>query len=163
MEKEYKASLADNPFDEKSECRLGEIAFRATNLKDALAHYSRAVDLQPNDADAALGLGNTLAAMHQPEKARALLEHAVQLEPFDPAIHYRLASVYRELGRAADANRELAEFKRIRDMKERLKSALSGNAPETGERRADGRGYTEIARYPCPKTGTSRRRLVKAP
>ena len=121
VEKEYKASLADNPFDEKSECRLGEIAFRATNLKDALAHYSRAVDLQPNDADAALGLGNTLAAMHQPEKARPLLEHAVQLEPFDAAIHYRLAAVYRELGRAADATRELGEFKRIRDMKDRLR------------------------------------------
>ena len=119
-EKEYRASLANNSFDEKSECRLGEIAFRAADLKDAYAHYSRAVNLQPNDADAALGLGNTLAAMHQPDKAQPLLEHAVQLEPFSAVIHYRLASVYRDVGRTADANRELAEFKRIREMKERL-------------------------------------------
>jgi tetratricopeptide (TPR) repeat protein len=119
-EKEYRAALAGNSFDEKSECRLGEIAFRAADLKDAFAHFSRAVELLPNDADAALGLGNTLAAMHQPDKARPLLEHAVQLEPFSAAIHYRLALVYRALGRTADANRELAEFKRIREMKERL-------------------------------------------
>jgi hypothetical protein len=32
-----------------------------------------------------------------------------------------LASVYRELGKADDARRELAEFQRIRDMKDRLK------------------------------------------
>jgi len=120
-EKEYRAALANNSFDEKSECRLGEIAFRAANLKDAFADYSRAVNLQPNDADAALGLGNTLAAMHQLDKALPLLERAVKLEPFSSVIHYRLASVYREMGRAADANRELAEFKRIREMKVRLK------------------------------------------
>jgi tetratricopeptide (TPR) repeat protein len=119
-EKEYRAALANNPFDEKSECRLGEIGFRAADLKDALAHYSRAVDLQPNDADAALGLGNTLAAMHQLDKAQLLLERAAKLEPFSSVIHYRLASVYREMGRTTDANRELAEFKRVREMKERL-------------------------------------------
>ncbi len=36
-------------------------------------------------------------------------------------IRYRLASVYRDLGKADDARRELAEFQRIRDMKDRLK------------------------------------------
>ncbi len=121
VEKEYKASLADNPSDEKAECRLGDMAFRAADLKGAFAHYSRAVDLQPKDADAALGLGKTLAAMNQPEKAQALLERAVQLDPFDAVIHFRLASVYRTAGRTADANRELAEFQRLKEMKERLK------------------------------------------
>jgi len=120
-EEQYRAALADNPFDEKSECRLGEIAFRNNDLKAALEHYSRALSLQPNDADAGLGLGKTLASMHQPEKAKAYLEKAAQLDPFDAVIHYRLASVYRELGQTADAHRELAEFERIKDMKERLK------------------------------------------
>ena len=38
VEKEYRAALADNPFDEKSECRLGEIALRESELEHALAH-----------------------------------------------------------------------------------------------------------------------------
>jgi tetratricopeptide (TPR) repeat protein len=119
-EAEYKAALAVDPFDQKSECRLGEIEFRASELKSAFEHYSRAVTLQPDDADANLGLGKTLAAMHQPVRARAQLEHAVRLEPFDAETHYRLASVYRELGLPSDAERELAEFRKMKDMKNRL-------------------------------------------
>jgi len=120
-ESEYRAALAANPFDEKSECRLGEIAFRGGDVKAAYEHYSRALGLAPNDADANLGVGKTLASMHQPDKAEAPLVRAAQLEPFEPVIRYRLASVYRELGKADDARRELAEFQRIRDMKDRLK------------------------------------------
>lgn len=121
VESEYKAALAGNPLDIKAECRLGDQAFRDRDLEAAYAHYSRALSLAPNDGDANLGLGKTLDSMHQPEKAQAHLVRAAQLEPFDAVIHYRLASVYRELGKTADERRELAEFQRIRDMKDRLK------------------------------------------
>jgi tetratricopeptide (TPR) repeat protein len=121
VEKEYQAALAANPFDEKSECRLADIAARRSDLKGAAAHYSRALELQPNDADANLGYAKTLMATHQTEKAGPLLEHASRLEPYNAVTHYRLSVVYRELGRAADARRELAEFQRLKEMKERLK------------------------------------------
>ncbi len=38
-EREYKAALAENPFDEKSECRLGDIASRRSDQKAALEYY----------------------------------------------------------------------------------------------------------------------------
>src|SRR5438477_12450392 len=121
VEKEYQAALSDNPLDEKAECRLGEIALRASELESALAHYSRALELQPNDADACLGIGKTLTQMHRTADAEPYLKRAAQLEPFTAATHYRLSLVYRAAGRASDAQRELAEFQRLRDMKERLK------------------------------------------
>jgi len=121
VETEYKAALADNPFDEKSECRLAEIASRRSDLKTAEAHYSRALDLQPNDADANLGYARILIAMNQLEKAGALLERATRLEPYNAATHYRLATVYRGLGRNVDARRELSEFQRLSGIKEHLK------------------------------------------
>ena len=121
VEKEYRAALADNPFDEKAECRLGEIAFRASDLESALAHYSRAVELQPNDAEASLGMGKTLTQMHRMADAEPYLQRAAQLEPFTAVTHYRLSLVYRAAGRTADAQRELAEFQRLKEMKERLK------------------------------------------
>src|SRR5438477_1121026 len=121
VESEYKAALAANPFDEKSECRLAEIAARRPDLKSAAAHYSRALELQPNDADANLGYAKILTAMNEPEKAEILLERATRLEPYNAATHYRLAMVYRSLGRTADARRELAEFQRLNGMKEHLK------------------------------------------
>jgi tetratricopeptide (TPR) repeat protein len=121
VEKEYQAALSDNPFDEKAECRLGEIALRASDLESALAHYKRAVELQPSDADASLGLGKTLTQMHRTAEAEPYLKRAAQLEPFTAVTHYRLSLMYRAAGRTSDAQRELAEFQRLKEMKERLK------------------------------------------
>lgn len=119
-EKQYKAALAGNPFDEKSECRLGDISMRRSDLKDARAYYSRALEMQPNDPDANLGMAKVLMAMHEPQKAEPHLEHAAQLEPFDPATHYRLGVLYRELGRTDDAHREFAEFEKLKKMRNKL-------------------------------------------
>jgi tetratricopeptide (TPR) repeat protein len=121
VEPEYRAALAENPFDEKSESRLGEIALRASDLEAAQAHYKRALELQPNDADACVGMGRTLTQMHRPADAEPYLKRAAQIDPFTAVTHYRLSQVYRAEGRAADAQKELAEFQKLKDMKERLK------------------------------------------
>ncbi len=121
-EKEYRAALAENPFDEKSECRLGDIAARRSDQKGALEYYTRALRLQPNDTDANLGLAKALMALHEPQEAKAPLLHAVQLEPFSPASHYRLGILYRELGQAEESRRELAEFERLKKEKNNLQS-----------------------------------------
>jgi tetratricopeptide (TPR) repeat protein len=121
VEKEYRAALSDNPFDEKAECRLGEIALKASDLEAAASHYKRALELQPNDAEACVGMGRTLTQMHRPADAEPYLKRAAQIEPFTAATHYRLSQVYRAAGRTDDAQKELAEFQRLKDMKERLK------------------------------------------
>jgi len=121
VEKEYQAALSDNPFDGKAECRLGEIALRASDLESALKHYRRGLELQPNDAEASLGVGKTLSQMHRQTEAEPYLKRAAQLEPFTAVTHYRLSLVYRAAGRTAEAQKELAEFQRLKDMKERLK------------------------------------------
>ena len=120
VEREYKAALAANPFDERSECRLGDIAAHESDLTAAEAHYSRALQLQPNDADAIIGLAKTYISMNQQEKAMPLLERAAQLEPFNAVIHYHLSTLYRKQGKTDDAKRELAEFRRLRGMKAKL-------------------------------------------
>jgi tetratricopeptide (TPR) repeat protein len=120
-EPEYRASLALNPFDEKSQCRLGKIASGKGDLSGAYAHYSQALELQPDDPEANLNLGKILVSMDQPAKARPLLERAVRLEPFDAVARFRLGTVYRQLGRSEDSRRELAEFQRLKQMKDRLR------------------------------------------
>ena len=119
-EKEYKAALAGNPFDEKSECRLGDIALRHSDPKTALTYYNRALEMQPDDSAANLGMAKALMSMHEPDKAAPRLERAVQLEPFDPAAHYRLGVLYRQLGRSEDSHRELAQFEKLKKMKAHL-------------------------------------------
>ena len=125
-EKEYEAALVQNSFDEKSECRLGRIALSRSDLKQAFAHFSRALELQPDDPEANLGAGRVLLAMNQPQKAQPLLEKAVRLDPSDPVAHYHLGTLDRRIGRTTDAQREFAEFQRLKRMKESLKVLYKG-------------------------------------
>jgi len=120
-ELEYKAALAVNPFDEKSECRLGELAAAKGDTAGSREHYERAVKLQPNDPEANIGLAKAFMAMNQPEKALPLLENAVKLDPTSAVAHFRLSTIYRQMGRAEDAKREIAEYQKYKNMKEKLR------------------------------------------
>jgi tetratricopeptide (TPR) repeat protein len=120
-ELEYKAALAINPFDEKSECRLGDLAAAKGDTAGSHEHYERALKLEPDDPEADIGLAKALMAMNQPEKALPLLENAVKLDPTSAVAHFRLSTIYRQMGRAEDAKRELAEYQKYKAMKEKLR------------------------------------------
>jgi tetratricopeptide (TPR) repeat protein len=120
-EGEYKAALLVNQFDEKSQFRLGEIAFRRGDLQQSYGHYSRAVQLQPNDAEADIGLAKALMLMNQADKAEALLNRALQTDPTSAVAHFRLSTLYRQTGRTAEAKRELEEYQKYKEMKEKLR------------------------------------------
>jgi tetratricopeptide (TPR) repeat protein len=120
-EKEYKAALAMNSFDEKSECRLGEIAALRGDQEEASTRYARALQLQPNDPEANIGMAKVLMFRNQTEKAEALLKHAIELDPTSSLAHYRLSTIYRQTGRVEDAKREVEEYQKYKDMKEKLR------------------------------------------
>jgi tetratricopeptide (TPR) repeat protein len=119
-ESEYKAAIAENALDEKAQCRLGDLARGKGDTAQAAEFYTTALRLQPDDADAAFGLAKALIAMNQDAKALPVLERAVQLEPTNAAAHFRLSTIYRELGRTADSRREVDEYKKYKTMKEKL-------------------------------------------
>jgi Tfp pilus assembly protein PilF len=123
-EPEYKAAIAENALDEKAETRLGDLSSRKGDSAQALQYYTTALRLQPDDAEAGFGLAKTLIAMNQQAKAVPILERAVQLEPTNAAAHFRLSTLYRELGRNADSQREVEEYKRYKLMKEKLEAVF---------------------------------------
>jgi tetratricopeptide (TPR) repeat protein len=120
-EKEYQAALASNPGDEKSECKLGDIAAVQGNAKAAMNYYEAALKLDPNDSDALVGLAKSDMTMNDPEKALPLLEQAAKLDPTSAVAHFRLSTLYRKLGRMDDANRELEDYQKYKAMKEKLR------------------------------------------
>ena len=120
-EKEYKAALEANPLDEQSECRLGDIALRSSDFKQAFDRFSHAVKLQPGDPEASIGLAKALISMNQPDKAEALLQHALQLDPTSAVAHFRLGTIYRQSGRTAEARHEMEEYHKYSQMKEKLR------------------------------------------
>jgi tetratricopeptide (TPR) repeat protein len=120
-EKEYKAALEANPFDEQAECRLGDIALQRDDLKEANEHYTRALQLQPNDPEASIGMAKVFMTMDQPQKAEQLLQHALQLDPTSAVAHFRLSTVYRQTGRTAEAKHEFEEYQKYKQMKDKLR------------------------------------------
>ena len=121
-EQEYRAALQENAQDEKTILRLAEIDAQKGNIEQSFKGYTKAVQLQPGDADAKLGLAKTLIAMNQSDKALAVLEDTVKLEPTNATAHYRLATLYRKIGRADDAKREVELYQRFKEMKEKLRA-----------------------------------------
>jgi tetratricopeptide (TPR) repeat protein len=131
-ETEYKSALEMNPFDEQSECRLGEIALQRDDLKEANERFSRALQLQPADPEASIGLAKVFMTMDQPQKAEPLLLHALQVDPTDALAHFRLSTIYRQAGRTADAKRELEEYQKYKQMKEKLRAIYHDLHQEQG-------------------------------
>jgi tetratricopeptide (TPR) repeat protein len=137
-ESEYKAALQANPSDEQSECRLGDIALRRNDTKEAFDRYTKAVQLQPGDPDANIGLAKVLMSLDQPEKAQPLLEHAIQLDPTSAVAHFRLSAVYRETGRPEDAKHELEQYQKYKGMKEKLQEIYREMRPDQIEDESKG-------------------------
>jgi cytochrome c-type biogenesis protein CcmH/NrfG len=135
-EKEYYAALVENPQNEKSILRLAEIDGRKGNTQKSYEEYTKAVELQPADADAKLGLAKTLIDMNQADKALSLLEDAVKLEPTNATAHYRLATLYRKMGRVDDAKREVELYQKLKDMKEKLRALYKELQVQPAEIRA---------------------------
>jgi tetratricopeptide (TPR) repeat protein len=121
-EAEYHAAIVENPLDEKAELRLGDLSSHQGDSAQAITHYTAALRLQPDDAEANFGLAKALIAMNQQAKALPVLERAVQLEPTNAAAHFRLSTIYREMGRTADSQHEVEEYKRYKQMKEKLEA-----------------------------------------
>jgi tetratricopeptide (TPR) repeat protein len=121
-EAQYKAALAENGSDEKAQSRLGDLSSHQGDSAQALKYYAAALRLRPDDAEAQFGMAKTLIAMNEQAKALPILERAVQLEPTNAAAHFRLSTLYREMGRTADAQEQVEEYKRYKAMKEKLEA-----------------------------------------
>ena len=64
--------------------------------------------------------GRALLAQDQPEKAVPLFEESVKLQPDNAQTHFYLEQAYRRVGRKADAQRERAEFVRLKSQQDPL-------------------------------------------
>lgn len=121
-EQEYRVAVADNALDEKALTRLGDIVAENGNLDEAEKYYKQALAIVPGDVDAKVGLAFIYGQKDNPTAALPLLESAVAADPGNIMAHYRLSSVYRALHRPDDAKREIAEYKKYKDLKEKLRT-----------------------------------------
>jgi tetratricopeptide (TPR) repeat protein len=121
-EQEYRIAVAENALDEKALSRLGDIVAEKGNLDEAEKLYKQALTIVRDDVDAEVGLASVYSQKDDPAAALPLLQSAVRADPGNIMAHYRLSMVYRALHRPDDAKSELAEYKKYKDLKEKLRT-----------------------------------------
>ena len=124
-EHEFELARAENPYDAHSEYELGEISYARSDLKTALEDYSKALEMQPDFAEAHIGLGEVLLDLGRVEEAIQHLRAAIRLDDENATAHYRLARAYKSLNQVDDAEREMKTFERLK--KSQSTNPSSGN------------------------------------
>ena len=82
---------------------LGNTLAREGRLADAIPHFERVLELDPENPGTDLDLGNVFAALGKPAQAIQHFERALQLKPEFAEAHYSLAMVLTGQGRLAEA------------------------------------------------------------
>jgi hypothetical protein len=104
---------------------LGRTLTDQGRLGEAVAHFSRAVRLQPASAEARLDLGVALTRQGKTSDAIASFEKAVNLQPDFEQAHVNLAIAFANTGRFAEAIREFNEALRINPDNEAARRAVA--------------------------------------
>jgi tetratricopeptide (TPR) repeat protein len=130
---EFEAALAANPRDEKAELELGMIADKKGDLKTALADDTRALQLNPNDTDACTESGKVLIEMSQKEQAQKMFERAIGIDPSNYVAHYRLAALYRQQGKTAEAKEQVADYQKYKETKDKLEKVFQNMRVASGQ------------------------------
>ena len=110
---ELEAELKVNPGSAEAEYEIGEAYRKHSDLEKGEPAFRRALELQPAFVEARIGLAKVLRQKNQNQEALAVLEPARDSKPPNPAVHFLLAQLYRDSGRATDAQKEDAVFKQL--------------------------------------------------
>jgi len=142
-EAEFQAALSANPLDAKAQLMLGEIAARRGDMKSAYEDDARAVQMQPDDPEVCTEFAKILMSRKEPEKARSLLVHALEIDPMNYTAHYRLSSLDRQQGKPEEAKRELAEYEKYKAMKDKLRSIFHDMRVSSDDKPEGGNGMSK--------------------
>lgn len=134
---EYALAYKQDPNNAQLLCRMAEMDDAKGSFAEARALYERAVKLAPGSADAKLGLAKTLTDMGKNDEVQPLLEEAVQEEPSNAVAHYRLGTLYRRQGKMDEARREIEIYKKLKDLKDKLRAEYKDLLIAPDEIRAD--------------------------
>ena|SRR5215472_725214 len=105
---EFLKELEIDPRNAGANYILGELARQDQNWDEAIARFSQAAKLDPTFADAYVAWGSSLVSVKRYEEAIVPLREAKRLMPWNPAVHYTLATALSRSGHKEEADEEFA-------------------------------------------------------
>jgi tetratricopeptide (TPR) repeat protein len=133
---ELQAAIQTDGDSARVECELGRIAMLQSQTDQALAHYKRAYELNPKDAQAQMGLAGVLEMQGNHEQAAAYLRMAVASDPFNATAHYRLSQIARALHLDGESKQQMNLYLEIRKTDDKVRNLyrqMNPQAPEHGD------------------------------
>jgi predicted Zn-dependent protease len=107
---QFRDELEIDPQNPRAEYEIGEVYRKQGNLNEALAHFARATDLEPELEEAQIALARTLVNLHRPKEAIPPLLSAIRSNSTNEVSHFLLAAAYEQTGDATGQERELALY-----------------------------------------------------
>lgn len=117
---QFRQELQTDPAHLFARLQIAILEIKNGEPERALEPAQEAVKKAPNNALAHVALGRALLDLGQPAKALPELETGAKLAPANPQTHLYLEQVYRRLGRKEDAQKQKAEFVRLRAQQDPL-------------------------------------------
>jgi len=111
---EFQKELEISPSHVAARLQIAILDLRAGEPDPAVRLSREAVRLQPDNPLAHAVLGRAYMQRNEYESAIPQLQSAERLAPTNPQIHLYLQQSFHRLGKTAEAQKELAEFKRLR-------------------------------------------------
>ena len=110
---EYQRALQASPHSPIILNKLARTLIQGGRYEEALPHLKGAQELDPDSVNAYIQSGRLYHATKNFSAARAALEEAIQINPFDPTIYRLLSDIYAALGEQDQAKNARATLNRL--------------------------------------------------
>jgi len=107
VETVWQTTISRNPIAWMAHNNLGAVLLKKGELDDAIDHFSKAIEIKPDEASAFANLGNALLQKGELGEAIFQYQKAVELKPGEAGLHYNLANALLARGEVDDA---IAEY-----------------------------------------------------
>ncbi|HZZ29760.1 MAG TPA: tetratricopeptide repeat protein [Pirellulales bacterium] len=129
----YEAALAENSNSWMLHYNLGIPLIKVGHLQDAIGHFQRALQLNPDYPEAYLNLGIALAGEGKIAEATDHFQHALQIKPDYAEAHYNLANILAQTGHLPEAIEHYQEAVRLKSDFAEAHNNLSTALYQTGD------------------------------
>jgi tetratricopeptide (TPR) repeat protein len=125
----FERELDIDPKNAQALAYLGDIELKRNAPEKALPLLNKAIQTRNDIRIAYLDIGVILMDQKRHSEALPALLRAEKLDPGQPDAHYRLARLYREMGNAAESQKEFAKVRELHEKADDIASKMSNSPP----------------------------------